>query len=246
MASGFFGADVDQLRQLSRSLAQNAEQLQAITNRLRPRIDSVGWRGPDADRFRGEWNDKLLQSLNGAIRALGSASGQAETNARQQEHASGLGSSNTQGPSAVGGPMPVSPKLTLDFIWGTTREAVNSKSPIFGWRYGDIGSYIPGADVVLTARNIQDSINQGKFPVHELVDVAGGAVKKIPGVGYLAGAGIQTWNTVVELVGETDFSAETRASTWSYMVSNPGESINAAATAVVESLPRILKGLKFW
>lgn len=248
MAGNFFGADVDQLRQLSRSLAQNAEQVQAIKSRLSPRIDALGWRGPDADRFRSEWEHQLVVSLTAASRALADASGLAERNASQQELASGLGASGASvsgGTGSSGTTTSGAPTISPSFVWDVTREAVNSKSPLFGWRYGDIGGYIPGASDVLTARNVVDSLQQGKVPIHEMVDFAAGFVQK-PGPGYLVGAGVKTWNTVAELAGEADFSAQTRATTWNYIVNNPGGAVNAAATAVVENLPRIFSGLKFW
>ena len=109
MASGFFGADVEQLRQLSRSLAQHAEELQSIRARLGSRVEAVSWLGPDADRFRGDWNERLAVSLSAAARALNEASNQAETNARQQEQASGSAAGSPSLPPIIGsnGPFPL-------------------------------------------------------------------------------------------------------------------------------------------
>ena len=87
--SGFFGADVEQLRILARQLSSEADELLSITTRLGNRIDGVAWRGPDADKFRNDWNTRLVSSLRSAARALHDASGGAETNARQQEEVSG-------------------------------------------------------------------------------------------------------------------------------------------------------------
>jgi len=261
MAGSFFGADVDQLRQLSRSLAQNAEQIQAITTRLSPRIDSTGWRGPDADRFRGGWNEELAPSLRAATRALEDASGLAETNARQQEQASGggsgLGGSGIAGGGAAVRPSPDSdyvptmPEIAPSFFWDATRDALKSRMPITGWRYGDVAGYIPVVSDVLTARSIGDSIQQGEVPIFELIGMragelaAVGAKAKNP-VMYLTGAAIGTWSTVIEIATESDFSAQTRATTWDYVRKDPSGAVAAAATAVVQDLPRIFSGLKFW
>jgi hypothetical protein len=63
---------------------------------------------------------------------------------------------------------------------------------------------------------------------------------------YLTGAAIGTWSTVIEIATESDFSAQTRATTWDYVRKDPGGAVAAAATAVVQDLPRIFSGLKFW
>jgi uncharacterized protein YukE len=94
---GFYGADVDQLRALSTALSQRSEELEAIASRLGHRIEQVQWRGPDADRFRADWQGSHLAALRRAIRLLQDAAGQAGDNAREQ-----LATSDGASPSVRG------------------------------------------------------------------------------------------------------------------------------------------------
>lgn len=84
----FSGADVEQLRGLSQDFSHHAADLEALTARLGSRISSVAWTGPDAQRFRAEWHDRLLRELKGVINGLRDASHQTLSNARQQEETS--------------------------------------------------------------------------------------------------------------------------------------------------------------
>lgn len=249
MAGSFFGADVDQLRQLSRSLAQNAEQIQAITSRLSPRVDSTRWHGPDADRFRGEWNEHLVAGLNAAARALGDASGLAEGNARQQEQASGASASTA---SAAGNTSasPTSPEsgpvISKSFVWDVTRDAVNTHIPGTEWSYGQIGGFIPGADKVLEVRDLADSFQNGEIPVHQMVDIGAGALRSSGNpLAYGTGVAIGTWNTVINLGQKADFP-NTWDTNMSFIASNPIGALQGAAEGIVKGLPEIVKNFKFW
>jgi uncharacterized protein YukE len=84
----FYGADVEQLRALSIELRQQSEELEAIASRLGARIEQVAWHGPDAERFRAEWQGSHLASMRRTMRLLLDASGQALENAKQQEFTS--------------------------------------------------------------------------------------------------------------------------------------------------------------
>jgi len=99
----FFGADVEQLRSLSTELRHQSDELESIASRLSTRIEQVTWRGPDADRFRSDWQGSHLAALRRAVRLLQEAAGQALDNARQQEDTSQGGGGGVAG----GLPFPV-------------------------------------------------------------------------------------------------------------------------------------------
>lgn len=248
--AGFFGADVEQLHLLERVLSQQAEQLEAVVSRLSARITSVEWRGPDAQKFKTEWQDHLSGNLRASANRLRDASGQVAGNARQQEEASGrLGGAAP--PTAAMSPFPAAfGQVPADFVWKTTRDAVNQRIPGTSWNYGDVGAFVPGADRVLSTRDYIDSIQQGKVPFHELVDTTAGMLRmggpiKGGAVAYTAGAAIGIWNTVGELAVEADFP-NTWQTNMDYIASDPMGALQGAADGIVSGLPRILKNFKFW
>ena len=49
------GADVEQLDQLSRKFDQEAQQIAQATQQISSQVNSTWWKGPDADRFKNEW-----------------------------------------------------------------------------------------------------------------------------------------------------------------------------------------------
>ncbi|MCD4849563.1 WXG100 family type VII secretion target [Arthrobacter sp. AK01] len=99
----FYGADVDQLKALSKALANGASLL---TSRARE-LDSLiaqgmtgqggGWQGQDAKRFAADWQGRLRPLLQTTTRGLEEASQSVLTNADQQSSASteGAGSEAT-------------------------------------------------------------------------------------------------------------------------------------------------------
>jgi uncharacterized protein YukE len=95
--SAFIGADVAALRLLAVQLSSSADELESLVGRLSGRVNSAQWRGPDSDRFRGDWSQRYTGMIRNAASALRSASEAARTNAGQQETASaavsGLGAS---------------------------------------------------------------------------------------------------------------------------------------------------------
>ncbi|WGM20003.1 WXG100 family type VII secretion target [Paenarthrobacter sp. OM7] len=97
----FYGADVDQLKALSKALANGASLL---TSRARE-LDSLighgmtgqggGWQGQDAKRFAADWQGRLRPLLERTTRGLEEASQSVLTNANQQSSASTEGSADS-------------------------------------------------------------------------------------------------------------------------------------------------------
>ena len=107
----FYGADVEQLKALSKTLANGASLL---TSRARE-LDSLigqgltghggGWQGQDAKRFAADWQGRLRPLLERTTRGLEEASQSVLTNADQQSSASteGAGSGGSGGSSGSSG-----------------------------------------------------------------------------------------------------------------------------------------------
>jgi hypothetical protein len=85
----FYGADVDQLKALSKSLAHGASMLTARARELDSLITRSGyWQGQDAQRFAAEWRGSLRPMLDLVSRGIDEASKSARGNAEEQSGAS--------------------------------------------------------------------------------------------------------------------------------------------------------------
>jgi hypothetical protein len=101
------GADVEQLRELARAFTQAADRLDGTTGEVTGRLSSTSWVGPDANRYRAQWQGQSMASMRGVVSALRLAAATIERNAREQDSASaanGFGSPTHVGPA--GGSVP--------------------------------------------------------------------------------------------------------------------------------------------
>ncbi|WP_072804067.1 WXG100 family type VII secretion target [Rhodococcoides yunnanense] len=84
----FWGQDIEQVQQLSRELNNKANEIQGVLTRLTSQLNGVQWKGPDADRFRSEWQGTHTAQLKAVVNALQQASQTASRNAQQQQQTS--------------------------------------------------------------------------------------------------------------------------------------------------------------
>ncbi|WP_445155772.1 hypothetical protein ACTWLI_06190 [Arthrobacter sp. Hor0625] len=83
-----WGADVDQLKVLGTKLQAGAQEIDNQRSILTKVLAGTQWLGPDADKFRNEWNGEHVANLSRISQALQQASQQANRNASDQESAS--------------------------------------------------------------------------------------------------------------------------------------------------------------
>ena len=83
-----WGADVEQLRNLSRQLSAGSAEIQRQRNLLSNLLTNTEWTGPDAGVFRGQWESEHVPALARVAEALEQAGQQATRNAQQQSDAS--------------------------------------------------------------------------------------------------------------------------------------------------------------
>jgi uncharacterized protein YukE len=83
------GADVEQLNQLAAQLNNKANDIQNVISQLTSAINSVEWKGNDANRFRSDWQSQYVGQLKTVVSALQTASQNAKRNAQEQQSASG-------------------------------------------------------------------------------------------------------------------------------------------------------------
>lgn len=83
-----YGQDIEQVRQLAAQLNSKAGDIQNVISQLTSAVNSVEWRGPDAERFKSDWQGQHVPQLKQIVSALQNASQQANRNASEQQQAS--------------------------------------------------------------------------------------------------------------------------------------------------------------
>jgi uncharacterized protein YukE len=83
-----YGQDIEQVQNLSSQLNAKADDIQNVITQLSSAISSVQWMGPDADRFRSDWQSQHTAQLKAVVSALRTASQNAKRNAQEQQTAS--------------------------------------------------------------------------------------------------------------------------------------------------------------
>lgn len=102
--SGFYGADTQQLRDHSELLRSRARTLSELRDRLQPAVmDESVWHGPDADAFRTDWSSRTSRLFDEVSAQIDRHSGNLETEAEQQDTASGVDSGGARDGRAGGG-----------------------------------------------------------------------------------------------------------------------------------------------
>lgn len=113
MAPGLYGADIEQLRALSKSIGHSGQQLLNTERQVSSLISGAAWKGSDAGNFRREWSSNLRPMLNKASQSLIDASRTLLTQADEQETASTNGGTAGSGPRAATSPAgPGTPEAT--------------------------------------------------------------------------------------------------------------------------------------
>ncbi|MDQ0800455.1 WXG100 family type VII secretion target [Arthrobacter sp. SLBN-112] len=108
MAPGLYGADIEQLRSLSKTMDRSGARLLETERQITSLVSSVEWKGIDGSRFRREWSDTWRPMMKRTSESLLDASKTLLTQADEQEQAStGAASGPSGGP--VGPPAPGAP-----------------------------------------------------------------------------------------------------------------------------------------
>ncbi|HSU48684.1 MAG TPA: hypothetical protein VLJ40_17435 [Arthrobacter sp.] len=121
MAPGLYGADIEQLRSLSKSMDRSGSRLMDTERQISSLVSSVDWKGNDGGRFRREWSDTWRPMMKQTSQSLLDASKILLTQADEQEQAStgaaGGPSGGPAGPTAPGMPGTAAPG-PLDTVLG--------------------------------------------------------------------------------------------------------------------------------
>jgi uncharacterized protein YukE len=88
MSQTYYGMDVTEVRGLATQLDQKAEEIEQIISTIGSKLTSTPWTGPDATKFRSEWDGSLTTQLRQVATVLRDTATNARNNASQQEQAS--------------------------------------------------------------------------------------------------------------------------------------------------------------
>jgi uncharacterized protein YukE len=83
--AGMYGMDVDQIRTLGNQMQQKADEIKQIAQAISSQLQSAQWMGPDAERFRSDWQGQHVTALNNVAEAVRGAGQSALNNATEQE-----------------------------------------------------------------------------------------------------------------------------------------------------------------
>ena len=82
------GLDPEQMGVLAKSLQREAGTIRALSRQLDTQLRGAWWQGPDAEKFRGEWDGDHRTQLERVATALDTAAKVVTTNVTQQTQAS--------------------------------------------------------------------------------------------------------------------------------------------------------------
>lgn len=79
------GMNVEEVRRMSAQLREAAEEIATIESELTSGLADVDWTGPDADRFRGQWQSEMVPALQRIKTSVDELGESADRNAAEQE-----------------------------------------------------------------------------------------------------------------------------------------------------------------
>ncbi|MDR0593285.1 MAG: WXG100 family type VII secretion target [Bifidobacteriaceae bacterium] len=82
-----FGMDIQQVRDMSGSMDREAGEIQAVLADVRRQMAQIQWMGPDADRFREQWQGQQPR-LSQIVESLRNTARQAREHAQRQDDVS--------------------------------------------------------------------------------------------------------------------------------------------------------------
>lgn len=86
--SNVLGMDISAARDLVRIMNTDADTINTLTGRLSQQLEGTPWYGPDAERFRTDWQGQYVPALLRVVQALQENAASLNGQADDQERAS--------------------------------------------------------------------------------------------------------------------------------------------------------------
>lgn len=262
MAAGMYGADVEQLRSLAKKFEASGASLLTAIKALDYHVNSTdAWHGPDAERFRSDWNGRDKIAVTRSAEALREGASALVRNAEEQQGASaaaggslrgagpsGYATSMTASGASTGGGAVIDERALIEAYHNLRQlqaggltvsdQALLAGKLIGGNLLGKVGLVGDGADLV-------DAVSHGNWwdAANVLSKNAGDTIKSaVPGpVGYLSGTAIDVWTDVINQASKADWSEENRLQVVDYATQHPWEAVDAVVGAEMNFLPSLVK-----
>lgn len=244
---GIVGVDVEQLRALSKTFSMAADRLGQIASETTGRLSATRWMGPDAERYRNEWQGESVGQLNRIADALRDSSMALQREADEQQSASAAVATPTEG---VGSAIPN--------VFNGFRDFTNAP-PLWPINNDTILSMIPGVKNALpyadgTAIAFDSRLSPGEKIVEEghlgydtvAGSVRAAATQRADAAGYLLGVAASQWGDVAYYGSKADFSPDTVATVQNYIAADPKGAFDAAVGAVSDYAPKLVSNFSFW
>ena len=104
MATGFYGADVEGLRQTAAAFDSKADEMAGVISSVTRGIQISAWFGPIAVKFRATWGQQHSKNLDLAVQTLRDQAKALRQQAQQQQDASAGGGSAAPDGGVIPGP----------------------------------------------------------------------------------------------------------------------------------------------
>lgn len=130
---GFYGADIEQLRALARTMSQHSDRVNSLSTELGQLLSRAPWDGRDAAAFRSAWDSEHRPTLKRVAAELRSQAQELIRNADQQDKAS-TGATESDRPGGPdsnppGDPGPLDPDRPDVDVPGDIREDPDAGDP---------------------------------------------------------------------------------------------------------------------
>ena len=130
---GIYGADIEQLRALAKTMSQHSDKVNSLSTELGQLLSRAPWDGRDAAAFRAAWDSEHRPVLKRVAAELHSQAQELARNADQQEKASTgatePGSSGKPDSNPPGDPGPLDPDRPDVDVPGDVREDPDAGDP---------------------------------------------------------------------------------------------------------------------
>src|SRR4029453_6570724 len=130
---GFYGADIEQLRALAKTMSRQSERMSSLSLELGNLIANARWDGRDAATFRASWNSEHRPMLQKICVELQNQAHELERNADEQDKSSsGSSGSDRSGrgdSNPPGDPGPLDPDKPDVDVPGDVRKDPNAGDP---------------------------------------------------------------------------------------------------------------------
>lgn len=130
---GFYGADIEQLRLLAKTMSQHSDKVNSLSTELGQLPSRAPWTGRDASAFRAAWDSEHRPTLMRVAAELQSQAQKLAGNADQQDKASSAatdaGSPGKPDSNPPDDPGPLDPDLPDVSVPGDVREDPDAGDP---------------------------------------------------------------------------------------------------------------------